>query len=97
MKVKDLLKMEIDVDVYDNVCEELAIAFCGPMSLTEEGKREFSDVLEYEVDYDENYNVAIVDVDMPDWKTRLRKAKDLFYGMAGYCADEDYEKWFIEE
>ena len=36
MKIKDLLEMEIDVDVYDNVCEELAIAFCGATKLTEE-------------------------------------------------------------
>ena len=28
MTVKDLLKMEVDIDVYDDVCEELAIAFC---------------------------------------------------------------------
>ena len=29
MKVRDLLKTEIDIDVYDDVCEELGIAFCG--------------------------------------------------------------------
>ena len=39
MKVKDLLEMEISVDVYDNVCDELAIAFEGPMELTEAGVR----------------------------------------------------------
>ena len=27
MKVKDFIKMEIDIDVYDNVEERLAIAF----------------------------------------------------------------------
>ena len=96
MKVKDLLKMEIDVDVYDNVCEELAIAFCGPMELTEEGKEKFVEALEYDVDVDVRFNLAVVDIDYPDWKTRLRKAKEFFYGMAGYCAESDYEKWFIE-
>lgn len=35
MKVRDFIKQSIDVDVYDDVCEELAIAFCGPMELTD--------------------------------------------------------------
>jgi hypothetical protein len=29
MKVKDLLPMEIDIDCYDNVVEELGIAYYG--------------------------------------------------------------------
>lgn len=49
MKVKDLLPMEIDIDVYDDVCEELGIAFCGPLTLTEAGQEKFSEVLEYEI------------------------------------------------
>ena len=52
MKVKDLIKEEIDVDVYDNVCEELAIAFCGSVELTEYGKKHFHlEILGYFEDY----------------------------------------------
>lgn len=46
MKVKDLITQEIDIDVYDDVCEELGIAFCGPVELTDDGAHEFADVLE---------------------------------------------------
>ena len=96
MKVRDLLTMEIDVDVYDNVCEEIGIAFCGLIKMKKKGKERFADVLDYDVDYNEHYNVAIVDIDTDDWKSRLKKAKELFYALAGYCADEDWDKWFVE-
>ena len=76
MKVKDLLV--IDIDVYDNVVEELGIAFCGAMELTDEGKEKFADVLEYDIEINEDYGVAIVDIDYDDWEDRLKKAKRLF-------------------
>lgn len=104
MKVKDLLPMEIDIDVYDDVCEELSIAFCGPMELTDEGQRKFADVMEYEITMISGapggYPCVIVKVDDPDakvWKNRLRKAKDFFESMAGYCAYDDYVVWFKED
>ncbi len=100
MKVKDLLKMDIDVDVYDDVCESLAIAFCGPQPLTEEGKKEFSEVLALPVILDRSFAACTVEIDDPDektWKRRLRKAKKLFESAAGYCAAEDWDKWFQPE
>lgn len=96
MRVGEFIKMEICVDVYDNVCEELGIAFDGPAKLTAEGKREFADVLEYEIDVDEYYGTAVVDIDGPDWKSKLKQAKRFFYGFAGYCSDEDWNRWFKE-
>ena len=101
MKVKDLIEQEISVDVYDDVCEELAIAFDGPLVLTEAGMQKFSDVLEYSVELVSsggNCMNAIVDVNGPDgvWQKRLRKAKRFFDAAAGYCADEDYKKWFAK-
>lgn len=96
MKVKDLLRMQIDIDVYDNVCEELGIAFCGAMKLTNKGKKRFADALEYDIILDGHNNVAIIDIDFPDWEDRLAKAKELFYSLAGYCDDCDYEEWFKE-
>lgn len=99
MTVKDLIPMEIDIDVYDDVCEELAIAFCGPCKLTKEGKKEFAEVMNYEI---ELYScggpqVVIVKVDDPDeavWQARLEKAKTFFDAAAGYCACSDYDRWF---
>ena len=95
MTVRDLIEQEIDIDVYDDVCESLAIAFCGPMELTDAGLKKFGEVLDYPVSLRDGY--AVVKVDDPEdkvWKARLKKAKALFDSMAGYCADSDYKKWF---
>ena len=102
MKVKDLIEQEICVDVYDDVCEELAIAFDGPVKLTEAGAKKFGEVLNYDValvDSGACVTNAIVHIDDEDdkvWERRLRKAKEFFEGMAGYCAADDYDKWFKE-
>lgn len=100
MKVWELLKKEIDIDVYDNVCEELGIAFCGPQELTDEGHEHFYDALYYDVEiiagpYE---TLAIVDVDAEEgeWQKKLALAKELFYGMAGWCSEETYKRWFKE-
>lgn len=102
MKVKDLLEMEICIDVYDNVCEELGIAFDGPMELTEAGKQKFVEVLEYDVSLHNNGAdvVAIVDVDDEDedeFERKLAKAKELFEGMAGWCTVDEWNEWFKED
>ena len=57
LKVLHLLMLNEDVDVYDDVCEELGIAFCNPFDddkvhmwseyLTEEGMEKFGEVLFY--------------------------------------------------
>ena len=87
-----------DVDVYDNVCDEIGIAFCGQVRLTEEGKDHFKEVLTYNIKVDEDCQIAIVDVDAEEgvWQKKLKKAKEFFHAAAGYCADDDYKKWFKE-
>ena len=100
MKVKDLIEQEIDIDVYDDVCEELAIAFCGPLVLTEQGKEKFAEVLEYAVNVDPGGDCATVLIDGVDdnaWEGRLKKAKEFFYAAAGYCPADDYDIWFEED
>ena len=103
MKVKEFIEMwsdgtHSDVDVYDDVCDEIGIAYCGEIKLTKEGKKEFKDVLDYEIDPDEEHCIAIIHVDDEEgiWQKKLKKAKQFFYSAAGYCADEDYQKWFAE-
>lgn len=99
MKVAEFVKMEIDIDVYDNVVEEIGIAFCGPLKLTAEGKRHFAEVLEYEIDVDEAHCCAVIDIDGPEgvWQKRLKKAKEFFFAAAGYCAETDWNRWFKED
>lgn len=97
MKVRDFIKMEIDMDVYDDVCDALAIAFCGPQELTPEGEEHFAEVLEYEIEiYGENACVCVDDPEDKVWKRKLRKAQEFFESAAGYCSDSDYKKWFRE-
>jgi len=101
MTIRDLIQQDVDIDVYDDVCEELGIAFCGPQPLTPEGENEFAEVLDYPVMINfHSYGgipAAIVRIDDPDedvWKERLGKAKKFFEGAAGYCACSDYDRWF---
>lgn len=99
MKVRDLLEMDVSIDVYDNVCDELAIAFEGPMELTEAGLKKFGEVLEYRVYLHDNgvATVAIVDVDDSDegeFERKLAAAKELFESMAGWCTVEEGKLWF---
>ena len=97
MKVKDLLKMDIDIDVYDDVCEELAIAFCGAYDLTDEAKEHFAEALEYDCEImnglDGRAEIVIVHADS---MKQVRKARELFESLAGYCASDDYDRWFKE-
>lgn len=95
MKVKDLLEQEIDIDVVDDVCEELDIAFVGPLRLTKAGLMKFSDVLEYPVRL--RNDVCIVKIDDESemvWTRRLDKAIEFFHAAAGYCSEDDYNRWF---
>ena len=101
MKVKDLIKMDIDVDVYDNVCDDIGIAFCGALELTDEGKAKFEIALNLDVEsLDEDDAVCVINVDdefFPDnWKFNLKRAKEFFYAAAGYCSESDWNKWFKE-
>ena len=99
MTIRDLLQMEIDIDVYDDVCEELGIAFYGPQPLTPEGEKEFAEIMDYQIRINlcsyGGLPAAILCIDgLEDWNKRLGKAKRFFYAAAGYCACDDYDKWF---
>ena len=94
MKVRDFIAKDIDVDVYDNVCEELSIAFCGSLKLTDAGERYFAEVLDMDIDYKDGAEYAILDVDGKAWHHNLRIAREFFESAAGYCPVSDYERWF---
>lgn len=102
MKVKDLINLDICVDVVDDVTEELYIAFDGPLILTEEGKRKFEEVLEYPVDMntdDPRLPVAIIGIDDNEdsvWEARLEKAIEFFESAAGLCSSKEFDSWFIQ-
>ena len=100
--VRELLAMDIDVDVCDDVDESLYIAFVGPLQLSQWGKIEFAGALDLEVtlppDDNDFYDHVCVHVDHPDekiWRRNLCEARHLFESAAGYCAYDEYNMWFI--
>lgn len=104
MKVRDLLKMDIDIDVCDDYTEDCYIVFCGKAELTEEGEKRFAKALEIECEMHDD--IVILKCDTGDYDEdeetgesarNVRRCKNLFYSLAGYCLDSDYKKWFKEE
>ena len=102
MKVKDLINLDICIDVVDDVTEELYIAFDGPLTLTEEGRRKFEEVLEFPVDINAHSPmgpVAIIGIDDYEdsvWEARLEKAIEFFESAAGLYSSKEYDSWFMK-
>ena len=99
--IEELLKMELDIDVYDDYTEELGIAFCGPAELTEEGRKYFEPVLKLNVamvmDDTEFSDYGIVEInELDNPEEALDMLCELFNGLAGYCSETLYNKWFEE-
>ena len=91
-----------DIDVYDDVVEELGIAYCSGQTLTKAGWEHFSRIMDYEIEIyygtgDWDFDIAVVKLnDYEDWEERLGYVSEFFHSAAGYCADTDYNKWFKE-
>lgn len=98
MTIRDLLAMNIDIDVYDADTDGIGIAYCGPTGLTAAGAEYFKDVLDYEVEFvDETYagDIAVVHIpDNVDYDEMLEKTEELFASLAGYCSQKDWDNWF---
>lgn len=101
MTIRELMKYEIDIDVYNNITDDEAVALVCPMELTEEGDKEWGDVLDYivEVSTEGNYPYAIcICDDNPDikWQIKKKRLTKFLWSAAGYCSEENYNKWFKE-
>ena len=81
LRVLHLMLIADDIDCYDDVTEELGLAFCNPFDddnvhlwseyLTEEGMNKFAEVLFYPMhinpyDYGYDYPCAIIEIDGDD-------------------------------
>ena len=99
MTIRELITLDIDIDVCNDVTDDWEIAFVGPVTLTEAGKNYFAEVLDIEcvVEEEKGYpTVTTVLVDGPAWEHKNRIAEEFFQTAAGYCADSDYRRWFEE-
>lgn len=96
--IRGLLRMNIDIDVYDDDSDGIGIAFCGPVGLTDEGRKEWRDILYYKVSFiDETIagDIAVVKIpDDVDYDEKLDRCSEFFGALAGYCSQEDWDKWF---
>lgn len=94
LKIKDLLTREIDADVADEYDERLYIAYVGPVRLTDLGKKEFKDVLEYNATIFESlpYNCLNISIQTMTAK-EANRAKKFFEMLAGYCPESEYNKY----
>lgn len=99
IKIKDLIKMEIDVDVCDDYDESCYIAFCGPLELTPAGLEKYAEILDYDIELPpaeilEQYGDPAIITGIENDK-QVRQVKKFFYAAAGYCGAADWSKWFI--
>lgn len=83
-----------DIDVCDDYDERCYIAFCGGYKLTEEGEQEFADALDIEVKPSdaEGFPWTLC----CDTGKQARACERLFYSIAGYCGESDFDRWFKE-
>lgn len=91
MKVKDLIREDIDIDVIDDYDERCWIAKCGAYKLTDEAVQKFHRVLD--IDVEMNDNIAVLHCETAK---EANECKVFFLSLAGYCAAEDYDRWFVE-
>ena len=105
--VKDLLEKyeEVgDIDVYDDYDERIGIAYCGTQ-LTEKGKEKFKEVLDFPVFFANEISpscpyIVITTDEMgtdEEIERKLDLAAAMFYGMAGYCPENEYDELFHDE
>lgn len=92
VKLRDLLKMNIDVDTSDGIIDE-EIVFCGPCKLTEEGERKFGPLLDKDIRiYDDGSGKYATALNLTESEGRL--FREFLKAAAGYVASSLHEKWF---
>ena len=80
-----------DVDIIDNYADDFMIAWCGT-NLTDIGRITYKSILDLQI---EEINDCLWMVDCPTSKLH-RLLKQMFYGMAGYCPADDWDKLFYD-
>lgn len=95
MKVKDLIREDIDIDVIDDYDGRCWIAKCGAYKLTDAGEQMFHGVLDVEVKIEQvgAHQIAVLHTETAK---EANECKVFFLSLAGYCAAEDYDRWFVE-
>lgn len=95
MKVKDLIREKIDIDVIDDYDARCWIAKCGAYKMTDAGEQMFHKALDIKVNIEQvgTQKVAVLHCETAK---EANECKVFFLSLAGYCAAEDYDRWFVE-
>ena len=107
MKLKELIKLDTDVDVSDDYADQFEdggrwfdsiIAFVGPCKLTEAGQERYKDIMDLDVDVDESTAVVHIPEDEDEKMEEMeREVMLFFYAVAGYMSEDLYEEYFGKE
>lgn len=101
MKFKDFINQEVDLDIFDDYTEDLAVNFVGPgYKFTEEGLKKFQPLFDVDImiDGDETFAcLFLAEYDDETCEKLERLAIRYFNWQAGYCKQETFDKYFIDE
>ena len=92
MKVSQFIRQDIDIDVYDDMSEDLGIAFVGPVTLSPAGTDRFKNILDLDITIGDT--CAILHIPAHDSESLLEDAVIFFNSAAGYCSVSEYERLF---
>ena len=96
MKFKEMLTgIDFDVDVCDDYIDDLDVAFCPPLALTDNGREAFKDILDLDVRVCKSHSYACVLLnDKENCDELHRMLYDFLWGAAGYISDDEWNELF---
>lgn len=100
MKVKDLIGLEIDVDITTDIFDDPYCAFVGPIHTTKYGESYWEEVLNLNCELVEDRPLAVIEIPgtLPDNEQEEvnEGIKEFFAALAGYCSIPEYQSWFVD-
>lgn len=97
LTIRELISLDVDTDICNDVTEDMAPAFCGEMNITENGIKEFKEVLDIVGVYDNDERLFTVLIDkFVDWEKKWNMICRFFTCAAGYCDCDEWDNWFAD-
>ena len=97
-----------DMDVYNDCIDDMAAAWCGTI-MTFEGAEHYDSGYKYS-NYGKildtpieisagtyGFDIEVKVDDYPDYSKRWNYISQIFSDAAGYCTEEEYDRWFIDD
>lgn len=96
MKFEEMLTgIDFDVDVCDDYADDIDVAFCPPLALTDNGREAFKDLLDLDVRVCKSHSYACVLIDNKENCDELHKMLTAFlWGAAGYIPSDEWDELF---